>query len=164
MEKEKKKLGFFEKIEITDPEYAQKMYNNETVRFKRKLICAGIALVGSLCGFFMLNHIGTGGGFLSDLLSVLWLLGFVAAIVAGSLLNFFKIIIQFGKIAYYIVPFVFIGAICFVFGAAVGFIVCFAFPIVPCGITVYQSYKNLKESKNYLASYYYEKTSSQHQN
>lgn len=155
MEKKKEKVTFFERIEITDPEYAQKIYDKENSRFKLKLVCTGVAFIASICGFIMLN-VHNASSFLSGLMGFLWLLGIVATIIAGSLLNFIKVILKFGKFAYCIVPFILINMVCFVFGALIGFIVCLIFPVVPCGITLYQSYQNLKDTKNYLALYYHE--------
>ena len=158
---EKKKVKFFERIEITDPEYAQKVYDKETKRFKLKLICAGVSLIGSICGFVLFNGSGMDRGFLMSLMGILWGLGIVATFVAGSLLNFFKIILKFGQAAYNIVPYIFIDMLCFVFGAALGLIVCFVFPVVPCSLALYQSYHNLKDAKDYLALYHYETTVTQ---
>ena len=156
MEKEKKKVAFFERIEITDPEYAQKMYEKEKNRFKFKLICGAVALVGSIAGLVTFNSSPSGNEFLLGLLSILWLLGIVASMIAGFLMNFFKVILKFGQIAYYIVPLAWLDIFAFVMGAAIGLIVCFIFPIVPCAITLYQSYNNLRDTKDYLALYYHE--------
>ena len=160
MDKQKKKVAFFEGIEITDPEYAQKVYDKENSRFKFKLVCAGMALIASICGFVMVN-VHSDMGFLSSLMGFLWLLGMIATVIAGSLLNFFKIVLKFGQVAYYLVPFVLIDVVCFVFGAVIGFVVCLMFPVVPCAITLYQSYQNLKDTKDYLALYYHEATTVQ---
>ncbi len=48
----KNKIDFFEESEITDLEYAQKIYDTETTKFKTKLICCIVAAVGSVCGYF----------------------------------------------------------------------------------------------------------------
>ncbi len=158
MEKQKKKVSFFERIEITDPEYAQKVYDKEKSRFKFKLICGAVALVGSIGGLVMFSSQNSSNEFLSALLSIMWLLGIVASMIAGSFLNFFKVILKFGQIAYYIVPFVLIDLVGFVFGAVFGLMVCFVLPIVPCAVTLCQSYNNLKDTKDYLALYYHETT------
>lgn len=158
MEKQKKKVSLFERIEITDPEYAQKVYDKEKSRFKFKLICGAIALIGSICALVMFKVLSSGNEFLSALLSAFWLLGIVASMIAGYLLNFFKVILKFGQIAYHIIPFVLVDLVGFVFGAAFGLMVCFMLPIVPCAVTLYQSYQNLKDTKDYLALYYHETT------
>lgn len=149
----KKKVSLFERIEITDPDYAQKMYDKEVNKFKFKLICTGVALVGSVGGWFLINPISN--NFLSTCLSVLWLVGVIATIAAGSIGNLFKVIFKFGKIAYNIVPFILIDLVCFVFGLALGFLVCMLFPVVPCAITLYQSKENIRNAKDYLALYYH---------
>ena len=150
MKQEKKKVGLFEKVEITDPEYAQKMYDKEESKFKWKLICTGVALLGSIGGLCCFNHAVT-NDFLYGLLGLLWLLGIAAVIAAGSFMSLISIILKFGKIAYTIVPFILIDVVCFIFGAALGFVACMVLPVIPCAITLYQSYKNMTEAKNYLA-------------
>lgn len=150
MKKQKEKVRLFEKVEITDPEYAQKLYDKEESKFKWKLICFGVALLGSIGGAICFGNVGA-NGFVYDLLGVLWLLGIAAVIAAGSFMSLIKIILKFGKIAYTIVPFILIDVVCFIFGAAFGFIVCMILPVIPCGMTLYQSYKNIKEAQNYLA-------------
>ena len=154
----KEKVNFFERLEITDPEYAQKLYDKEEKKLKLKLICTAIAAVGSIGGAYCFTNVRS-SGFLFNLLGFFWIAGMVAIIVAGSFKNLLNIILKFGKIAYYIIPFPLIDIFCFIFGAAIGFIACMVLPVIPCGITLYQSYKNINEAKNYLASYYH--TSSQ---
>ena len=152
MDKQKKKVTLFEKTEITDPDYAQKVYDRENGRFKLKLVCTGLALVASICGLIMVCFSGI-TGFLASLMGFLWLLGFVATVFAGALPNYFKIILNSGQTAYFYVSFVLIDIICFVLGATIGLMLCLALPIIPCGITLYQSYQNLKETKDFLALY-----------
>ena len=160
MDKQKKKVSFFERIEITDPDYAQKVYDKENGRFKFKLICTGLALIASICGLVMVN-VHSDMAFLSSLLGFLWFLGMIATVLAGSLLNFLKIILKFGQVAYYIVPFVLVDVVCFALGALLGFIVCLIAPVVPCAITLYQSYQNLNDTKNYLELHCQETTTVQ---
>ncbi len=149
----KKKENLFERIEITDPEYAQKMYDKEQSKFKFKLICTAVAFIGSIGGYCMINKVGD--DFVISCMSILWLLGLIATIVAGSIGNFFKIILKFGQTAYNIVPFVLIDIVCFVIGLALGLFACLLFPVVPCAITLYQSREDIKSAKDYLALYYH---------
>lgn len=44
----KEKVNLFEKIDINDPDYAQRVYDKETEKFKFKLICGGISLLTSI--------------------------------------------------------------------------------------------------------------------
>ena len=39
-----------------------------------------------------------------------------------------------------------------------GIFICLMFPIVPCAITLYQSKKDIKYAKDYLALYYHDST------
>ena len=89
MDKQKKKVSFFERIEITDPDYAQKVYDKENGRFKFKLACTGMALIASICGLVMVNVDGD-ASFLLSFLGFLWFIGMIATVLAGSLLNFLK--------------------------------------------------------------------------
>lgn len=50
MSKKMKKVNLFEKLEITDPDYATKLYEKEKRKWKFKLICTGIAALGSIAG------------------------------------------------------------------------------------------------------------------
>ena len=157
MKKEKIKVNLFERVDITDPEYAQKMYDKEKSKFKLKLICTAVALIGSIGGLYCFNSVGA-KDFLYNLLGVLWLLGIASVIVAGSFVNLFKFIVKFGKFGYYLaVPFP-LDIVCFVFGLAIGFLLCFIFPVIPCVITLYQSWKNLNAAKDYLALYHHNST------
>lgn len=149
MKKDKQKVKFFEKIEITDPEYAQKVYEKEERKFKIKLIFTGIALLGSIGGFLVINN--TGKGFIYDCLGITWLLGILCALLAGSIKNIFKIIFTIGKFGYFLaVPFP-LDIVCFVFGIGIGILLCFMLPVIPCVITLYESYQNKKSAKDYLA-------------
>ena len=150
MKQEKKKVRLFEKVEITDPEYAQKLYGKEESKFKWKLICTGVALIGSIGGYYCFNNTGD-SGFLTGLLGTLWLLGIAAVVAAGSFKSLFGIIIKFGKFGWYIVPFAGLDLIGFAFGAVFGVMASLIFPVIPCAITLYQSYKNMNDAKDYLA-------------
>ena len=157
MDKQKKPVNFFERIEVTDPDYAQKVYDKESSRFKLKQICMCLALVASICGLVMVS-VHDIAPFLISSMGFLWLLGFIATIIAGSLANYLKIVFKFGQAAYYHIPFIFVDIVCFILGATIGLMVCLMFPVIPCVITLYQSYQNLKGAKEYLALYHQEST------
>lgn len=149
MKKENVKL--FEKIEITDPEYAKKLYEKESKKWNLKLICTIIAAVGSVCGFLCMSDTLDKTGFLYDLVQFVWFVGLVAMLVAGSVINTLKLIFKVGQLGYYIVPFVLLDLIGFVFGLAFGLIITLMLPVVPAAMTLYQSWQNKKTAEEYLA-------------
>lgn len=159
MKKEKNKVRLFESVNITDPEYAEKLYQKEKKKQKIKLICTGIAAIGSIAGLLYIS-----GSIESEALIVaifaVWAVGFIAALIAGSFINFFKVVFKFASIIYYIIPFILLDILGFVFGLAIGLMGVVLFPIIPCIITLWQSRQNMKYAKDYLALYYQEGNSS----
>lgn len=159
MKKEKNKVSLFEKVNITDPEYAEKLYQKEKKKQKIKLICTGLAAIGSIAGLLYIS-----GSIESETLIVaifgVWAVGFIAALVAGSFINFFKVVFKFASIIYYIIPFILFDILGFVFGLAIGLIGVVLFPVIPCIITLWQSRQNMKYAKDYLALYYQQSNNS----
>ena len=146
MKNVKKQERLFERIEITDQEFAQKMYNDEPKKFKFKLICAGISLFSTV-GFFLWKvDLGT---FLNNLIAFVSIAGWIATIISSPL-NVLKTIVKFAKIGRYIIPFYFFDLIGVVLGAFLALYIFYGFPIIYCIIGLYQSYLNKKAAKDYL--------------
>ncbi len=152
MSKKMKKVNLFEKVEITDPEYATKLYEKEEQKWKIKLICTAVAGVGSVCSLATFAASRNETTILSGLIAIIWLLGIVASLVASPV-NVFKVIFKCGSLGYQVVPFILIDLIGFVFGLAFGILGVAIFPVIPCLVTLYQSRQNMKYAKDFLALY-----------
>ena len=148
----KKKVSLFEKVEITDKSYAQKLYEKEKIKMKIKTVCTVIAAVGSICGVVAITgKVNSSPSLIVNLVSFIWLAGIAAALISGSVINTLKFILKFGQIGFYIVPFALIDLLGFVLGLAFGLIAMLILPVVPSLMTLYQSYINMKDAKDFLA-------------
>ncbi len=150
MKNQKEKEKFFERMEISDPEYAQKVYNKEHNWFKFKLICAGIALPTSIIWFFSdaIKDLPV----ISTVMAIIMSAGYVAALISCPFM-IIKTVFKVARFMYALVPFILLD----VFAGAIGLVAAlFMFlyaPAVYCAIGIYQSYKNLNEAKAFLAYY-----------
>lgn len=145
----KEKVSLFEKPEITNREYAQKTYDQESAKFKFKLICAGLSLLTSL-GWLLQSVLGD-SQFASILTGILLLIGFAATIISSPI-TLIKTAFKLVRFGWYIVPFALVD----LFGAAVGAMAAIALfgfaPVVYCVIGLYQSYLSKKEAERFLYS------------
>lgn len=158
MSKKIKKVNLFEKVDITDPDYATKLYEKEEQKWKVKLICTAIAALGSVGSMLNGNFLQSDNDFLAGICGLFWLSGIIAAFISSPI-NVFKVILKCGSIAYHIVPFLLIDLAAFVLGLGLGFVAVFMLPVIPCLVTLYQSRQNMKYAKDYLALYHNEITS-----
>ena len=150
MSKKMKKVNLFEKVDITDSDYATKLYEKEEQKWKFKLTCTVIAVLGSIGSLLYANYMNSDNEFLSSTFAILWLCGMIAAVITSPI-NIFRVIFKFGSVAYYVVPFILIDLVAFVLGLALGFIAVTMLPVIPCLVTLYQSHQNMKYAKDYLA-------------
>ena len=157
MSKKMKKVNMFEKVHITDPDYATKLYEKEEQKWKFKLICTAIATLGSVGSMLNGNFLQSDHDVLATICGFLWLGGIVASFIASPI-NVLKVIFKFGSVAYHLVPFLLIDLVAFVLGLALGFVAAFMLPVIPCLVTLYQSHQNMKYANDYLAMYHNEKT------
>ena len=157
MSKKMKKVNLLEKVEITDPDYATKLYEKEEQKWKFKLICTSIAAIGSICGLIIATGDVPESTIIQALVILPWPAGIIASLVASPI-NVFKVILKCGSVAYYIMPFILIDLVAFVFGLALGLIAVMMLPVIPCLVTLYQSRQNMKYAKDYLALYHNEIT------
>lgn len=146
MKKAKKKEKLFERVEITDQEFAQLTYDTEQKKFKFKLICTGISLFSTLGVFLWKVDLGA---ILNELIAFVTIAGWVATLISSPL-NVLKTIVKFAKIGWYIVPFYLIDLIGAALGAVLALYIFYAFPVVFCVIGLYQSYLNKKDAEEYL--------------
>lgn len=140
----------FEKVDITDPEYAQKLYEKETQKFKIKVICAGISLLTSISWllYFLLESVLPTA--VEDLLLVPLGIGIIATIVAGPI-TVLKTIFKVGKIGYTIMPIILLDAFCFIIGICLALAALLIVPVLYCAVILYQSYKTKKAAEEFLA-------------
>lgn len=157
MSKKMKKVNLFEKVDITDPDYATKLYEKEEQKWKLKLICTVIAALGSIGSMLNGNFLQSDHDVLATICGFFWLGGIVASFIASPI-NVLKVILKFGSVAYHIVPFLLIDLVSFILGLGLGFVAVFMLPVIPCLVTLYQSHQNMKYAKDYLAMYHNEKT------
>ena len=157
MSKKIKKINLLEKVEITDPDYATKLYEKEKRKWKFKLICTGIAALGSIAGLLIGNVNYDGNELLIFFILLSWFSGIIATIITSPI-NIFRVILKCGSVAYHIVPFLLIDLVAFIFGLTLGFLAVMMLPVIPCLVTLYQSHQNMKYAKYYLAMYHHENT------
>lgn len=141
------KTSLFTKAEIHGVDYAQAMYNEESAKFKFKLICAIISLLSPLS--LLISVLFGDAGFLTVLETVLVCIACGATLIANPIVSA-KTILKFGVIGYLIVPFIIINIIGFIFGIFLALFVFIAFPTFYCIIGLIQSYRNKKDAKEYL--------------
>ncbi len=146
----KEKVDFFETEEITDAEEALLTQDKETKRLKIKLICTAIALLGSIGGYLCMWSNIDKTGLLYEATGVVWLLGIIAMFVAGSFFSVIKTIFKVGQLAYRIVPFYILDIFAFIIGLALGVMLAFSFPIIPCLMMLYNSYKSIQNAEEFL--------------
>lgn len=144
------KNTLFEKVEITDPEYAQKLYEKETQKFKMKVICAGISLLTSISWllYFLLESVLPTT--VEDLLLIPITIGMIATIIAGPI-TIIKTIFKVSKIGWDIMPFFILGMLGFLFGFIFAVLALLFVPILHCAVILYQSYKTKKAAEEFLA-------------
>ncbi len=144
------KNTLFEKVEITDPEYAQKLYEKETQKFKIKVICAGVSLLTSISWllYFLLESVLPTA--IEDLLLIPLGIGIIAAIISGPI-TIIKTIFKVGKIGYTIMPIILLDIFCFIMGILVALVALVYVPILHCAVILYQSYKAKKAAEEFLA-------------
>lgn len=146
----KEKISLFEKIDITEPNFAKKLYSKEKTKCKIKVICVTLAAIGSICGYLYIFGEIDKSSAAHDICGVVWFIGLIAAIIAGSVINFFKVILKVGQLGYHLVPFILLDILGFVFGLAFGLMVAVTLPVIPAAMTLYQSWQNLKDAESYL--------------
>ncbi len=153
MNKEKAREKLFERVNIADPEYAQKLYDKEKIKLKIKLVCIIIAAMGSICGYiYVFGEQIDKNTFWHSVCGVMWMLGLLSTLVAGSFFNIFKVIFKVGQFGYNLIPFFLLNLLGFVFGLAFGIIVAITLPVIPCAMTLYQSWQNMNDAEDYLES------------
>ncbi len=149
MSKEKKKLNLFEKIEFTDPEYAQKTFDKENTKFKFKLICSVIAAIGSIGAVIVFNG-DIESEFLETIISLFVYAGWGAWIISGGIISHFKTIAKICGWIFILLPIpINLGAMLFMLLPTL--YVPFLVPVIPTLLATYQSYKNRKDAGEYLA-------------
>lgn len=146
MKKAKTKEKLFERVEITDQEFAQQTYEKEQKKFKFKLICTVISLFSTVGCFLWKVDLGA---FLNELIAFVTVAGWVATLISSPL-NVLKTIVKFAKIGWCIVPFYFIDLIGAALGAVLALYIFYAFPVVFCIVSLFQSYLNKKDAEEYL--------------
>lgn len=146
----KEKISLFEKVEITDPEYAQKLYNKETQKFKLKLICAGISLLTSISWLFYFLLESIMPTTVEDLLLIPMAVGIIAAVVAGPI-TVVKTVFKIARTGWHIIPFFLLDIVGFLFGLIFAVLGLLFVPVLYCAIILYQSYNTKKEAESFLA-------------
>lgn len=145
---EKKKINLFEKIDITDKDYAEKIVEKETTKFKFKLICTGVSLLTSIIWLFM-DILEKSPGIIGDFFAILMILGWVATFIANPL-TVIKTIWKCIYYGWYIVPIVFVDLCTAAIGFVIALFVLLYAPVIYCLIGLYSSYKAKKSAEEFL--------------
>ncbi len=152
MSKEKPKVKLFERVNIADSDYAQKLYDKEKQWLKVVLICTAISAVATVSDMVML-HLGSeiSGTIFEILVVTMWFVGMLAQFVAGKAIVPIKMIWTFIKLGYNIIPFILFDLLGAVAGLVVGAVIIIYLPVISCLYALYQSYRNLKDAEQFLA-------------
>lgn len=148
----KKKVSLFEKIDISDRDYAQKLYDKEKQWLKVVLICTAISAVATVTDMIML-HLGSdiSGTIFEFIVVAMWFVGLISQLISGKVLIPIKMIWTLMKIGYNIIPIILFDLFGAVAGLVVGAVIVIYVPIISCLYALYQSYQNMKDAEQFLA-------------
>ena len=147
--KVKTKETMFERgTEFTNLNHAKQVAEKEGKKLKFKLICAAISIVNSVA--WLIYNSGVEGTAAEDILGWLVVIGFGAMLVCTNV-SYLKYFAKCCKITWFLIPIFPIDLIFCVLGG-VGFMMASLYaPIIPCLISIYQSYLTKKEADNYVS-------------
>ena len=147
--KVKTKETMFEKgTEFVNLNHAKQVAEKEGKKIKFKLICSAISLVTSIA--WLIYGSGVEGTTAEDILGWFVVIG-VAAMLVCTNINYFKYFGKCCKITWFLIPVFPIDLIFCVMGGAAFMMSSLYAPVVPCLISLYQSYVNKKEADNYIS-------------
>lgn len=149
----KENASFFTKKEIHGIEYAQKEYDMECLRFRMKLVCAGISLLSPL-SFLVFSIFGDVG--IWNVIETLMIVVACGATLAANPIISLRTVWKFGVIGYWIVPFLLINFIGFILGIFLALMLFIVFPTFYCVIGLIQSYRDKKDTRTYLELFHIE--------
>ncbi len=148
--KKKEKVSLFEAPTFENKNAAEELLEKENKKWNFKLICTAVAGVGSIFGWLIFNESLINNDVVAFIGAILWILGIIGAMLAGSFFNYFKIIWKFAKFGWYIVPFFLWDLLGFAFGAVIGLMVVLLLPVVPAALSLVQARRNKQEAEKFL--------------
>ncbi len=148
--KVKNKETMFEKgTEFTNLNHAKQVAEKEGKKIKFKLICAGISLLTTIV-WLLYWFAGIEGTAMEDVLGVPLVIGVVAMFVCTNI-SYFKYFGKCCKITWFLIPIFPIDIIFCIMGGVAFMMASLYVPVLPCLITLYQSYITKKEAENYIS-------------
>lgn len=148
--KVKNKETMFEKgTEFTNLNHAKQVAEKEGKKIKFKLICAGISLLTTIV-WLLYWFAGIEGTAMGDVLGVPLVIGVVAMFVCTNI-SYFKYFGKCCKITWFLIPIFPIDIIFCIMGGVAFMMASLYVPVLPCLITLYQSYITKKEAENYIS-------------
>lgn len=148
--KVKTKETMFEKgAEFANLNQAKQVAEKEGKKIKFKLICAAISLVTSIA--WLIYGSGVEGTTAEDVLGWLVVIG-VAAMLVCTNVSYLKYFGKCCKITWFLIPIFPIDLIFCIMGGVAFMMASLYVPVLPCLITLYQSYITKKEAENYISA------------
>ena len=147
--KVKTKETMFEKgTEFVNLNHAKQVAEKEGKKIKFKLICSAISLVTSIA--WLIYGSGVEGTTAEDILGWLVVIG-VAAMLVCTNISYLKYFGKCCKITWFLIPIFPVDLIFCVMGGVAFMMASLYVPVLPCLITLYQSYITKKEAENYIS-------------
>ena len=142
---------FVKGLQFANLSQAKQISEKEGKKLKFQLICAGISVLTTVA-WLLFWFTGIEGTPAEDALAVPLILGWLAMLV-GSNKNYIRYLGKSVKITWFLIPLFPIDLLMCIMGAVVFFIFSVYFPIVPCLMTVYQSYLTKKDADSYISAF-----------
>lgn len=147
--KVKTKETMFEKgTEFVNLNHAKQVSEKEGKKIKFKLICSAISLVTSIA--WLIYGSGVEGTTAEDILGWFVVIGIVAMFACTNI-SYFKYFGKCCKITWFLIPIFPIDIIFCILGGTAFMMASLYVPVLPCLITLYQSYITKKEADNYIS-------------
>ncbi|MBQ3007551.1 MAG: hypothetical protein IJD78_08325 [Clostridia bacterium] len=149
--KTKTKETMFEKgAEFVNLNQAKQVAEKEGKKIKFKLICGAISLVTSIA--WLIYGSGVEGTIAEDILGWLVVIGIAAMLICTNI-SYLKYFGKCCKITWFLIPIFPVDLIFCVMGGVAFMMASLYVPVLPCLITLYQSYITKKEADSYIAAY-----------
>ena len=151
--KVKTKETMFEKgTEFVNLNHAKQVAEKEGKKIKFKLICSAISLVTSIA--WLIYGSGVEGTTAEDILGWFVVIGIAAMLVCTNI-SYLKYFGKCCKITWFLIPVFPIDIIFCIMGGVAFMMASLYAPVIPCLISLYQSYITKKEADTFISAYDY---------
>ena len=108
--KKKEKVSLFEAPTFENKNAAEELLEKENKKWNFNLFCTAVAGVGSIFGWLIFNESLINNDVVAFIGAILWILGIIGAMLAGSFFNYFNTITGICKVLLPPFPFALIVA------------------------------------------------------